>query len=78
MGISGSSIANLIINNTSYNNPFNYSFVTNIFNQFFNENPSRLQNIAHISNTAIITPVDIPTRIKRTNLLLESLIDNLL
>lgn len=78
VGISGSSIANLIINNTSYNNPFNYSFVTNIFNQFFNESPSQLQNIAQISNTAIITPVDIPTRIKRTNLLLESLIDNLL
>lgn len=78
VGISGSSIVNLIIDNSAFSNPFNYQFVCNVFNQLFGEGPSALQNIAVQANNPIATPDDIPTRIKRTNLLLESLIDNLL
>jgi WD40 repeat protein len=78
VGISGSSIANLIIGNTSFDNPFNYQFVCNVFDQAYGEGPSLTQNISVEPNVPIITPDDIPTRIKRTQLLLESLIDNLL
>ncbi len=58
VGISGSSIVNLIIGNTAYSNPIptgtpnepivssNFQFVTNIFNQLFGTAPSDIQNIA--------------------------------
>ena len=49
VGISGSNIANLIINNTSYcNNSMNYQFVTTpaIFNSNFDWMPTQLQNIS--------------------------------
>ena len=32
--------------NEAYNNPFNYQFVTNVFDQRFGTMPSLLQNIA--------------------------------
>ncbi len=78
IGINGSSISNLIIGNTSFDNVQNYVSVTNVFNQLFGQGPSLLQNSEIGSNDPIKTPMDIPTRIKRTMLLLESLIDNLL
>lgn len=78
VGISGSSIANLMIGNTAFDNSFNYQFVCNVFDQLFGDGPSLTQNITVQPDVPIITPDDIPTRIKRTNLLLESLIDNLL
>lgn len=60
IGISGSSTANLIINNSAYNNnAFNYQFVTNVFNQLFNSVPTELQNIAIRSQEAIINPPQI-------------------
>ncbi len=46
IGISGSSIQNLIIGNTAYNNIRNYEFVTNVFDQRFWQIPNPLQNIA--------------------------------
>ena len=68
VGISGSSIANMIIGNTAYNNPpvsenffvpSNYYFVTNVFNQAFGQGPTALQNISLNGNDPIITPVDV-------------------
>jgi len=89
VGISGSSIANMIIENSAFNNPIpraanepivssNYQFVTNVFDQLFGEEPSLMQNIATSALTPIAIVPDVPARIKRTELLLESLIDNLL
>jgi len=46
IGISGSSVSNMIMQNTAYNNPFNYTFVTNVFNPLLSQMPSALQNIA--------------------------------
>lgn len=77
-GISGSSIANLIIGNTAYDNPCNYGFVTNVFNQQFGQGPTLLQNLEVDTNAPINTPMDIPAQVQRVNLLLESLVDNLL
>ncbi len=77
-GISGSSISNVIIGNTCFNNSFNYQFVCNAFNQNFGLGPSGLQNIQVDFNVPILTPMDIPASIKRTELLLFSLVDNLL
>lgn len=77
-GIFGSSISNLIIKNTSYNNPVNYACVTNIFNPLFGIGPSITQNISTIINNPIPQLVNLPLKIKRTELMLESLIDNLL
>jgi dipeptidyl aminopeptidase/acylaminoacyl peptidase len=58
VGISGSSIANLIMNNLSYNNLFNYNFVTIPFTQLLSGNgiPSPLQNISAIYNQPITNP----------------------
>ncbi len=74
-GISGSSIANLIIQNTSYNNPFNYVFVQNVFNECFGLGPSLLQNISLNPNEPIKQTDDMLTRVKRTESLLEAIID---
>ena len=47
VGISGSSIENLITGNSSYNNAgFNYQFVTNVFDSRFTEAPTLLQNLS--------------------------------
>jgi len=35
----------MIVENEAYNNPFNYQFVTNVFNPLFGQMPSRMQNI---------------------------------
>ena len=89
VGISAPSISNLVIGNTAFNNPIpraankpiivsNYHFVTNVFNPLFGEGPSSLQNIATSALTPLPTVPDVPAKIKRTELLLESLIDNLL
>ena len=78
-----------MIGNTAFNNPIpraankpiivsNYHFVTNVFNPLFGEGPSSLQNIATSALTPLPTVPDVPAKIKRTELLLESLIDNLL
>ncbi len=88
-GISGSSIANMIIGNTSYSNPIprgenapivssNYQFVTNTFNQLFGSAPSDVQNIALDGCAPISQPDNIPEKLRRVELLAESLIDNLL
>ncbi len=58
IGISGSSIANLIIGNTSYNNPQNYAFVQNVFNQLFGQAPTDLQNISVIGCAPLAIPFD--------------------
>ncbi len=78
VGISGSSISNMIIGNTSFDNPFNYQFVTNVFNPIFGDEPTFLQNIAIDSNDPIPNRFDIPASLQRLELLAESLIDNLL
>ena len=78
VGISGSSITNTIIGNSCFDNPFNYQFVCNAFNQLFGQGPSAMQNLQVGANVPILTPMDIPASIKRTELLLFSLVDNLL
>ncbi len=65
IGISGSSIQNLIIGNTSYNNPLNYAYVTNVFNELFGSAPSDLQNIAVKGCAAICQPDDVSFLIKQ-------------
>ena len=68
VGISGSSIANMIIGNTAYNNPpssqnlivgSNYYFVTNVFNPLFGQAPSALQNISLDGCDPIAVPFDL-------------------
>ncbi len=68
VGISGSSISNMIIGNTAYNNPpftnnffigTNYAFVTNVFDQRFGQIPSDLQNISVDGCQPICTPIDV-------------------
>ena len=77
MGVSGSSIANMIIGNTSYSNPVpqginapivssNYQFVTNVFNQLFGQAPSDIQNISLDGCDPICTPEDVALLIKQT------------
>ncbi len=78
VGISGSSIANLIIQNTSYNNPFNYVFVTNEFNQLFNQAPSDLQNLGLLGCELIRQPVDCGLIHKQNQIKLESALATLL
>ena len=47
VGISGSSIENLIIGNRSYNNAgFNYQFVANVFDERFTTIPTIAQNLS--------------------------------
>ena len=65
-GISGSSIMNMIIQNTAYSNPLmpfmvdqSYVFATNIFNQLFGQEPTLLQNIAIGCNEPICQPTDL-------------------
>ena len=74
VGISGSSVANMIIGNTAYNNPpssdnfivgSNYQFVTNVFNQKFGQAPSALQNISLDGCDPISTPEDLALLIKQ-------------
>ena len=77
-GISGSSIANCIIQNNSFNNPFAYAFVTNEFNQLLGIGPNLVQNIGIDSCEVITTPQSLAKKMRRAELLLESLIDNLL
>ena len=78
VGISGSSIANFITRNKAFNNPFNYVFVTNVFNQLFQQGPTLLQNIGKQANDPILTPDDVIARADRIVLLSQSLVDNLL
>lgn len=71
VGISGSSIANMIIQNTAYANsllslnsssqlvPTNYQFVPNVFNQLFGQGPTELQNIALAFNQPVVMPEDL-------------------
>ena len=75
VGISGSSISNMIIGNTAYNNPpsttnffvpSNYQFVTNVFNQLFGQAPSDLQNISLDGCVPIAMPDDIALIEKQT------------
>ena len=76
IGISGSSVANMIIGNTSYSNPIprganapivssNYAFVTNVFNPLFGQIPSDLQNISLDGCDPICTPEDIALLVKQ-------------
>ena len=78
VGISGSSIANCIIQNNVFNNPLSYTMVTNEFNQLFGVGPTLVQNIGIDSCQVITTPPSISQGIKRLELLLESLVENLL
>ena len=78
VGISGSSIGNLIIQNSSYNHPFNYVFVQNEFNPIASDEPTLLQNLGLVGCAPIGQPDDIVTLIKRVELLSQSLVDNLL
>ncbi len=68
VGIAGSSIANMIIANTAYNNPphtdnvsvpSNYQSVTNVFNSLFGQAPTDLQNISLNGCQAISSPEDV-------------------
>ena len=68
MGISGTSICNMITRNTAYNNPptssnffvpSNYYFVTNVFNQAFGQGPTALQNISLNACDPISAPEDV-------------------
>lgn len=69
VGISGSSIANLIIQNSAYENPrnpsiafSNYNFVCNVFNQLFGLAPTYLQNTE--VNNLILQPENVDTTVK--------------
>ena len=68
VGISGTSICNMITRNTAYNNPpttsnffvpSNYYFVTNVFNPLYGQGPTALQNISLNACDPIIAPVDV-------------------
>ncbi len=59
VGISGSGVLNLIINNMSYSNPFSFIFVVNTFSQLFESIPSPLENPAIAANTALLNPDNI-------------------
>lgn len=78
IGISGSSIDNMIIGNVAYNNLLNYAFVCNVFNQLFGDAPTKLQNIAGGVNNIIQTPIDLPTSLGRIQVLAQSLVDILI
>ena len=87
IGISGSSIANLIIQNTAYSNPLmpymvdqSYVFATNVFNSSFGEGPTGLQNIAIGCNQPVCMPIDVALIMKQSNYKLsvaESSLDEL-
>jgi len=89
VGISGSSICNMIIGNSAFNNPIpraanapivesNYQFVTNVFNQLFGDAPTLLQNISLSGIDPVLDRYDIPAKLLRLEALAESMIDNLL
>ena len=92
VGISGSSISNMVIGNNAYNNPFNYMFVTNVFNELFGQAPSDLQNISLDGCTPIIQPddsgllalqnqakaCDIQSKVDLLQILMQSLVDNII
>ena len=78
VGISGSSVCNAIIQNNSYNNPFNYVFVQNVFSAIATDEPTLLQNLGLVGCVPIEQPDDIVRRLKRSELLAQSLVDNLL
>ncbi len=67
IGISGSSIANNITGNTSYNNPINYAYAQNIFNALLSGAPSDVQNIALKGCDAICQP-------ENTNLFIKQIL----
>jgi WD40 repeat protein len=77
VGISGSSICNMIIQNTAYNNPTNYEFVPNVFNPLFGLGPTLLQNIA-LGMNPIPQPADIDLTLIQIETLLEFLVTSLL
>lgn len=78
IGISGSSVKNQIIQNSSFENLLNYAYVANVFNPLFEDAPTNLQNIS----TKVINPIpgriDTPADLWRIELLSESLVENLL
>ncbi len=74
-GISGSSIENLIIQNTAYNNSFNYVFVQNEFNQFFQTLPNDLQNIGYAGCEVVTIPYDCEAGAKGVEIFTQSAID---
>lgn len=82
VGISGSSVANMIIQNTAYSNPCppvgdvgsNYVFATNVFNQLFGQGPSTLQNISLKCNDPIVLPDDLGLLAKQINQQASSII----
>ena len=79
----------MIIGNVAYSNPIpraenapivssNYEFVTNVFNPLFEVAPSDIQNISLDGCAPTIQADGIEARVRRIELLAESLIDNLL
>ena len=79
-GISGSSIANMIIENVAYNNPQNYAFVTNVFNSMFSNAPSAMQNISIEGNGSIPSPENLACLIKQVGYnvdIIQSLVEGL-
>ncbi len=85
IGISGSSVANLIIGNVAYANPVNpaivssnYQFVCNVFNPLFGDAPTALQNSALSSKTPLPNRYDIPAGLNRLEVFAQSLVDELL
>ncbi len=72
IGISGSSLSNMIIGNTAYNNPnnpfmvsSNYAYVANVFNSLFGNAPSDLQNISLDGCQPINLPDDLALILKQ-------------
>lgn len=76
-GISGSSIKNIIIQNSAYDNINNYFFATNVFNQLFGQGPTLLQNIELAAYQVVLTPMDVPAKLGHVESLLELLADSL-
>ena len=86
VGISGTSICNMIIGNTVYNNPpitsnffvpSNYQFVTNVFNQAFGQGPTALQNISLNACQPIVAPVNVGLLSQQILYLLQSVADRI-
>ena len=72
VGISGSNIANMIMENKSYNNPQSYDSITNIFNGLSNSIPSVLQNVGIAGCVPPALTMDSATL---TRILLEKICD---
>ncbi len=77
-GISGSSMSNLITQNTAYDSNFNYRFAANVFNPLFGLEPTLLQNVSLQTNIPIPQELNITLRLQRIETLAQSLADNLL